>query len=98
MADDWKKKLENGEPLPLDLVLNEEVLKKIGIGPSKVAAVQTILVGKGLETWGNLLDLKSEEKAIEATGGDDVSGERIWNFVQDQKAKAAAASKLSVFM
>ena len=97
MADDWKLKLENGELLPLKLVLTEEVLEEIGIGPDEAQHVLEALRQKGRKTWGTLLDLEDREETIKLTG-DEVSGKRIWNFVQEQKTKAAAASKLSVFM
>ena len=100
--DDWKAKLERGERLPLDLELTEYVLKTIGISPNKVNAVLTSLLAKGRDTWGSLLDLDDREEAIKLTGGDVVSGKRIWSVVQEQKAAgtaaAVAAGKLSVFI
>ena len=58
----------------------------------KAQRVLEALRQKGRETWGSLLDLEEKAEAIQLTG-DEVSGKRIWNFVQDQKAKAKAAGK-----
>ena len=99
--DDWTAKLNKGEPLPLKLVLSEKVLEEIGIASDVAHSVLSALQQKGHKTWGNLLGLKSEQNAIEATGGDFWAGRRIWNFVQKENAKAAGtaavdASKLNM--
>ena len=91
MADDWKVKLEKGEPLPLDMLLSEEVLREIGVSPDKVQRVLEALRQKGRKMWGTLLDLEDKVEAIKLTG-DEISGKRIWNFAQEHKAKAAAAT------
>ena len=90
--DDWKSKLERGERLPLDLELTEYVLKTIGIDPDEAQRVLEALGQKGRKTWGSLLDLDDREEAIKLTGGDVVSGKRIWSVVQEQKAAGTAAA------
>ena len=99
--DDWKAKLKRGEPLALKQPLNTELLVEIGIDPDEAQRVLEALRQKGRKTWGSVLDLDDREEAIKLTGGDVVSGKRIWSVVQEQKAKgagnaaAAAASKLN---
>src|SRR5439155_24480917 len=74
-SEDWKAKLEKGE-LPPDHLLSEELLKKIGVGPSRVPAVLKSLVENGCETWGSLLDLENKEEAIKVSG-EEREGKRI---------------------
>jgi len=90
--DVWKAKLERGERLPPDEELTEYVLKTIGISPNKVKAVLDSLLAQGRETWADFWILRDEAEAIQIAG-DDLSGRKIWSFVQDQKAKAKAAGK-----
>ena len=100
--DDWKSKFERGERLAPHLKLSANVLKTIGIDPDEAQRVLEALGQKGRKTWGSLLDLDDREEAIKLTGGDVVSGKRIWSVVQEQKAAgtaaAVAAGKLSVFI
>jgi hypothetical protein len=93
--EDWKAMLKRGQPLPLWLVLSTDLLKEIGVGPSRVEAVSKSLFEKGRETLGNLLDIKDEYAAKEAAG-DEVSGERLWSFVQKQNKAQDAVAAASV--
>ena len=86
--EDWKTKLQRGD---LDLELSVDVLKTIGIGRSKLVTVfKKLVVENGRETWGSVLALTDFDKVKDATG-DLVSADTLWNFIQDQKAKGAAA-------
>jgi hypothetical protein len=80
----WKEALAQGKPLPSRLILAPELLEEIGIGPRRLPTVIANLSERGRETVGNLLDVKTEAKAIELAG-DEVSGERLWSFIQKQK-------------
>jgi hypothetical protein len=89
-GEDWIVKLERGESLPPKFPLTKELLEELGVSPSKAPQVLASLTANGRDTWGTLVDLvaKSEERTIEKAG-DEVSGERIWNWFQKQKEKKA---------
>jgi hypothetical protein len=81
----WTEALAPGKPpLPPDVVLVPELLKKIGIGPSKLDEIHANLRRNGRETVGNLLAIETKAETIEIVG-DKVSGQTIWAFIEKQK-------------
>jgi ABC-type oligopeptide transport system ATPase subunit len=85
----WTDLLAPGKPpLPPDVVLEPELLKKIGIDPDMSTEIHASLRRNGRKTVGNLLAIETKAETIEIVG-DRVSGETIFAFIQEQKQKKA---------
>src|SRR4051794_32233221 len=73
--------------LPDDYIIDVALLQKLGVAPSRAETVLNKLRENGRETFGNLLGLQTLHKAIEAVGGDESSGDTIWEKVQEVKTR-----------
>jgi energy-coupling factor transporter ATP-binding protein EcfA2 len=65
-------------------VLSTDLLKKIGVDPDAVETVLENLVKNRRKTMGLLLLCREENEAKQVTG-DDLSGQLLWTFIQEQK-------------
>jgi hypothetical protein len=93
--EDWKAMLKRGEPLPLKLVLNTDLLKEIGVDPDDLEGVLESLIKNRRKTMGLLLLFRDENEAKQAAG-DDLNGRLLWSFVQKQKEAKVAVTAASV--
>src|SRR5437868_6554908 len=85
---EWEQKLKNSQ-MEADDELSPSLLEAMGIHVDDSIRIFDSLWNKCVKTWGDLIDLKNEESAIEKAGD---KGTRIWNAVQEYKEKAATAA------
>jgi hypothetical protein len=92
----FKEKLQAGESIDDDLMMDPEYIEKLGFVLSPDAEdLSKQLWANRRKTWASLLALKSEEKAVEAAGGDESSGETLWGAIVRYREKAAKLAQPS---
>jgi hypothetical protein len=80
--------LEQGK-LPIENALSVKLLETIGVPAGLALTVLRSLKGANLLVWGNLLNLTSREKAIEAAGN-ETAGNAVWDYVQKFNARLSS--------
>jgi len=101
-GESFRRALAEGREIAQDLLVTEDVLSALGLIRGQQTTLEN-LHQSDLWSWGNLLDMRSEEEAIAGAGGHIAAGRRLWNAIQKYKedrkrvevakAEAAAAAK-----
>ena len=87
-----QEKLRSLPVYPLSQELNEQVLKSIGVGKSKIQTVLKKLLDHQVETWGELLGVRDMSACVSAL--EDDYGTTLWYMIQEYKTQLQQRKQL----